>query len=61
MLKMVLAANPSLANSGHTVMAGNSSSPSPTLSIVLVLGSSSQPLTQEDSIINMDTKIITLI
>ena len=51
---MVLAANPSLANSGHTVMAGNSSSPSPTLSIVLVLGSSSQLLTQEDSIINVE-------
>ena len=44
MLRMVLTASLSVANSGHTVTAGKSSSLSLTLSMVLVLGSSSQEL-----------------
>ena len=44
MFRMVLVASLSEANSGHTVMAGKSSSLSLTLSMVLVPGSSSQEL-----------------
>ena len=51
MFRIDLVAMLSDANSGHTVMAGNSSSPSPTLSIVLVLGSSSQLLTFYEGVV----------
>lgn len=48
MLRMVLVASLSEANSGHTVTAGKSSSLSLTLSMVLVPGSSSQELKMMD-------------
>ena len=44
MLKIVLVARLSVANSGHTVMAGNSNSLNLTLSMVLMPGFSSQSL-----------------